>query len=189
MAISWMQKLRLGIRGWSRRQDEQRLSRDREFLQKNSSWGSPPVTPAVVQVPTSRVKENAAVEADLDGLQVAFLDDSGQIEHYLDRESGEVIEFLPNDPSPRPLSSDRRYARVPGRTEATENDDRRQFLDTIEDAELKKRLVGATASADAAGNFRSVLGTNRAAERAWYNFKNERAYTVIQEWLVTLDKT
>jgi len=189
MAISWMQKLRLGIRGWSRRQDEQRLLRDREFLQKNSSWGSPPVVPAVVQVPTSRVKKSAAVEADLDGLQVAFLDDSGQIEHYLDRESGEVIEFLPNDPSPRPLSSDRRYARVPRRTEATENDDRRQFLETIEDAGIRNRLTDATGSEDVAGSFRSVLATNRAVERAWYNFKNDRAYAVIQEWLITLEKS
>ena len=30
--------------------------------------------------------------------------------------------------------------------------------------------------------FRAALATDRALERAWYNFKNDRALAVVKEW-------
>ena len=35
-------------------------------------------------------------------------------------------------------------------------------------------------------NFRSVLASDRNAERAWYNFRNDRATAAIEAWLKKL---
>ena len=76
MAISFFQKIRLVLRGWQRRREE----RDKTFVQRNVSWVQPP--PAKAAAP-QQPKAPARV-IDMEGLQVAFLDDSGRIAHYLD---------------------------------------------------------------------------------------------------------
>src|SRR5215217_6719816 len=66
MAISFFQKLRLMLRGRARRREE----RDQEFLRRNVAWAAPPVAPKHAPVQQKTV-------IDREGLQVAFLDDSG----------------------------------------------------------------------------------------------------------------
>src|SRR2546428_8845991 len=79
---TFMQKIRLAIRGWNRRREE----KEREFLAKNLWSGAPPPSP-VHRQPGAPV-----LHIDLEGLTVAYLDDSGQIQHYLDVETGDVID-------------------------------------------------------------------------------------------------
>jgi hypothetical protein len=102
---------------------------------------------------------------DMEGLVVAYLDDSGQFQHYLDIQTGEVIDT-------REVLEDVRYRRVPPR----EADERSAFLAVLEDSGARARLA-------AAQNFRSELARDRGLERAWYNFKNDRAIAAIEEWL------
>jgi hypothetical protein len=158
MATSLMQKLRLAWHGWQRRREDA----NREFLAKNATWGNTaPSTPA----PTARP---AAVPIDMEGLQVAYLDDSGRIAYYLDTESGDVIDVH----DARPLSSPR-YRPVPRRSESSDAADRAAFTE---------KLGLQIAHADAA-EFRAAIAMDRSVERAWYNFKNERATKAIEEWL------
>jgi hypothetical protein len=152
-----MQKIRLAIRGWNRRRDE----KEREFLAKNVWGGTAPVTPSVREGP-GRV---GAV--DMEGLTVAYLDDSGQFHHYLDIETGEVIDTRD------PLSGDR-YQRVP--PHVSEAEERRAFIASLEDSGARARLASAS-------SFRSELAKDRALERAWYNFRNDRAIAAIEAWL------
>lgn len=178
MAISFFQKLKLAIRGWSRRREQAAVRQQQEFLQRNTAWTAAPA-------PASKARDDSRSTVDLEGLQVAFLDDSGRMEHYLDVESGEVVEFLMTD---RPSHSEiahnpTRYKRVPTRSAMTEREDRAAFVSTVESPAIHSQLQLTLSRSDAAGEFRQILSTDRGLERAWYNFKNDRATAAIDSWL------
>ena len=173
MALTWFQRLQVALRGWSRRRDEESKKRQDEFLQRNASWAPRQAAPTAPSSVTSRP------QVDLDGLQAAFLDSSGAIAYYLDVQSGEVIERRATDP---PLT-EARYRRVPVRTAQSDAEDRAAFASRIENAALRQTLLEAR---DAAA-FRVAISGDRAVERAWYNFKNDRATTAIAAWIRTLD--
>ena len=170
MAISLLQKIRLAWRGWNRRRDQANA----EFLAKNT-WnaGVPPAGPA----PSTAPRRQTTI--DRDGLQVAYLDDSGAIEHYLDIESGDVIEFPVSSPLCDITQNPSRFKKVPTRTAQSEAEDRRAFLQALEPSRTRDLLNVATDAAE----FRRVISGDRAVERAWYNFKNDRANAAISAWL------
>jgi len=164
-----MQKIRLALRGWSRRREEAQ----KEFVAKNVGWGVPP--PVERQAPPPVASSSSKKVADIDGLVVAFLDDSGRIDYYLDRESGEVIDVRDGAALPAP-----RFRRVPRRSEANETVDRGLFVDTLEPGAKRDALARASASPE---EFRKVLGEDRSLERKWYSFKNDRVVRVVEAWL------
>jgi len=184
MALSFFQKLKMGFRGWSRRREQAAEQRDREFVAKSTSW----VAPAVVDASAAVPKRAATAIFDLEGLEVAFLDDSGQMAHYLDVETGEVIEFLSQDSAQHPeISTDRaRYRRVPTRDAKSDAEDRQTFPGTLEPSAVREALSRVPAS-DAAA-FRRAIAADRAVERRWYSFKNDRASEAIQRWLSEVEK-
>jgi len=170
MAISFFQKIRLVLRGWSRRREQ----RDQEFLQRNMKWAPPPVgvPPPTAAAMAAEVRGRTQQTIDLDGLQAAYLDASGVIAYYLDVQNGEVVENRDG------TSLDAtRFKRVPMRK--SEDDDRRAFIETLEPSDTRLALMKSVASA----SFRSVLASDRATERAWYNFRNSRATAAIEQWL------
>jgi hypothetical protein len=171
MALTFFQKLQVAFRGWSRRREEEEKKRNEEFLARNASWGpSPPSASAHL-----RTKAPVA-EVDLDGLQVAYLDDSGRIEYYLDLQTGEVMEMRDTPPP-----SDRdRFRRVPQR--GADSEERRAFVETLEESRVKEFLKANVDTAD----WRKILATDRNVERAWYNFRNARATSAIASWLRSL---
>lgn len=180
MALSFFQKLRIGFRGWSRRREQKAEQRNREFVAKSTNWG------AKAGVPAAAVPQNSAspaVPIDLEGLQVAFLDDSGRMDHYLDMQTGEVIEFLSQDRERHPevKVSASRYRRVPTRDAKSDAEDRQTFPGTLEPSAIRDALSRVPAS-DAAG-FRRAIAADRTIERRWYSFKNDRATEAIQHWL------
>lgn len=153
-----MQKIRLAIRGWNRRRDE----KDKEFLAKNAWSGGQAIPP--VQAGQARLP---VLHVDVEGLTVAYLEDSGVFKHYLDIETGDVID------SREPLTG-ARYRQLPARR--PDADERREFIRSVDDSGARARLTSAT-------DFRSEIARDRALERAWYNFRNDRAIAAIQTWL------
>jgi len=160
MAVSLMQRLRLWWRGSQRRREE----KDREFLSKNT-W-QPPAPEAAG--PVSQQPSTASQSVDREGLQAAYLDRSGVILYYLDKETGEVVES-------RSELTDPRYARVPTQSD---EDDQREFLRTL--------TLPQRAHFQKVESFRAAIAEDRALEKAWYNFKNDRANAAIDAWLRTL---
>lgn len=156
-----MQKIRLAIRGWSRRREEA----EKEFLAKNV-WGPASAGPEAGRLKPASTQKPAV---DTEGLAVAYLDDSGRIAYYLDTETGDVVDVRDGTALSAP-----RYRRVPARSEQTDAEDRRAF------AESHETLAQSLGSAE---EFRRALSGDRAVERAWYNFKNDRAIAAIEEWL------
>ena len=157
MALTLWQRIRVAWRGWTRRREE----RNEQFLRANASWGS---AAAATARASESVRSGPAI--DLDGLQAAYLDRSGQIAYFLDTETGEVVENVSGGGSSR-------FRRVPSQTAESEAADRAEFAKG-----RREELARADAS-----TFRAVLATDRALERAWYAFKNERATLAIEAWL------
>jgi hypothetical protein len=162
MAMTLMQRLRLWFRGASRRREE----RDRAFLTSNAGWGAatastpaPPSAPAQVSQAPSTI--------DREGLQAAYLDGSGRIAYYLDISDGEVVEVRDAAPLAEP-----RYRRVPTQSHDA---DREAFLAALEPP-VRLRF-------ERASSFRAALAEDRTIERAWYNFRNDRATAAIERWL------
>ena len=164
MALTFWQRVRVAFRGWSRRREE----RQQEFLKKNAGWGSAAAQPAEV----SGTGAGTGATLDREGLQAAYLDRSGQIAYYLDVVTGEVME------SRGETLSGTNLKRVPTPSNESEAADRRAFVETLDDSRLRQELAGADAMA-----FRKLLATNRAAERSWYSFKNDRATQAIESWI------
>jgi hypothetical protein len=178
---TFIQKLTLAWRGWNRRRAEESKKRDAEALARNVTWGKPmaPAPAAPVATPV-HAQRSTTVQPDLEGLQVAFLDDSGQLTCFLEVATGEVIEYR-SGAVPADVAADpRRYRPVPRRSEESDAEDRRLFVETLEPSPLRNQL--ATAAADPAA-FRNALSIDRRIERQWYNFKNDRATAAIQAWL------
>lgn len=164
MAISFFQKLRLKLRARERHREE----REKEFLARNVSWAAPkPVAGPAARTPVSSI--------DREGLQVAFLDDSGAIAYYLDTVSGEVVEQRDGEASPDAT----RCKRVPRRNLESDSADRQKFVASLKPSAIRDRLAAAP---DAAA-FRRILSTDRALERTWYVYKNDAATAAIEAWL------
>ena len=151
-----MQKIKLAIRGWNRRREE----KDKEFLAKNQWSGGLQAAGGLKAAATQK-------NIDIEGLTVAYLEDSGLFQHYLDIETGDVVD------SREPLIG-ARFCQLPARR--ADADERREFIRTIEDSGARARLTSAN-------DFRSEIARDRALERAWYNFRNDRAIGAIQQWL------
>ncbi len=167
-----MQKLRLAFNGWARRREEAQ----RDFLAKNAAWSGVRQAPSPVAGAgqAGAGQAGAPVLHDREGLQVAFLDDSGRIVYYLDTENGEVVESRDGEKLAEP-----RYKRVPRRSAASDAADQREFVTTLEPSAMRDALRAARDPSA----FRKVLAQDRKLERAWYVFKNDRATAAIDSWL------
>ena len=67
---------------------------------------------------------------------------------------------------------------MPTRTLESEAEDRRLFAGALDPGKMRDKLAAALDPTE----FRRVLSTDRAIERAWYNFKNDRANAAIDAW-------
>jgi hypothetical protein len=163
-----MQKIRLGIRGWQRRREES----EKEFLTRNASWG------AAAPAPTIAPTKTRTFAIDMEGLTVAYLDDSGQLAHFLDTSDGEIVDVRVSESA---SYAPPRYRRIPSRNATADAEDRRAFIASL-DASPSRDALARSSDAD---SFRRALSANRTLERAWYNFRNDRAIAAIEAWLAT----
>src|ERR1700682_56223 len=86
-----MQKIRLAFKGWNRRRDEARVEAQKDFVTRNVGGGAPGAPGHAADKPSGQTLASDRAP-DMDGLIVAFLDDSGVIAYYLDCEVGEVLD-------------------------------------------------------------------------------------------------
>ena len=112
---------------------------------------------------------------DLDGLQVAYL--GVALAHYLDVETGDIIDLPLDAPPPGDAS---RFRRIPTRTDDSEEVDRRLFVEKMDRSPMRDVLAKTVDDHQA---FRRVLTEDRRTERQFFNFKNDRANRAIEEWL------
>jgi hypothetical protein len=97
--------------------------------------------------------------------------------HYLDLETGDIVDLPLDAPAP---GTPQRFRRIPTRTPESEAADRRAFATNLNMPELRARLAEAAGDAMA---FRTVLAEDHFVERAFFKFKNDQASKAIEEWL------
>ena len=115
---------------------------------------------------------------DLDGLQVAYL--GVALAHYLDVETGDIVDIPLDAPPP---GEPGRFRRIPTRTPDSEDQDRRLFVQTLQKGELAAMRDQLAAVVDDHHAFRQILSADRRVERAFFNFKNDQATRAIEAWL------
>jgi hypothetical protein len=161
-----MQKIRLAFRGWQRRRAES----EKEFLTRDASWGAP--APVAAATPA----KTRTFDIDMEGLTVAYLDDSGRLAHFLDTLDGEIVDIRIAESATYP---EPRYRRIPSRSANADAEDRRAFIASLE-ASSSRDTLARSSDAD---SFRRALAADRTLERAWYNFRNDRAIAAIEAWI------
>jgi hypothetical protein len=112
---------------------------------------------------------------DLDGLQVAYL--GVALAHYLDLETGDIIDSPLDDPPP---GDESRFLRIPTRTAESEGEDRRLFVEKMEFSAMKDRLARLV---DDPNGFRAAISEDLRVQRQFFNFKNDQATRAIEEWI------
>lgn len=115
---------------------------------------------------------------DMEGLQVAFL--AHLMPHYLDLETGDVVDVYPGQPHPE---DPQRFRRIPSRSDESEAEDRRAFVAQLKSPEARAQLAHAV---ETAGAFRAAVSLDRQIEKSWFSFKNDQATRAIDAWLKTL---
>jgi hypothetical protein len=117
----------------------------------------------------------AGMAVDLEGLQVAYL--GVALAHYLDVETGDILDVSLDEPPPADTD---RYRRIPTRTPESEAADRQAFVATVKYAGTREQLA---ATVDNAMAFRQALSDDLTTQRAFFNFKNDQATKAIAAWL------
>lgn len=112
---------------------------------------------------------------DLDGLQVAYL--GVALAHYLDLETGDIIDLPLESPPP---GEESRFRQIPTRTPESESQDRRLFVETMDFSVMREHLSRLV---DDPSEFRLALSEDRRVERSFFNFKNDQATRAILVWL------
>jgi len=113
---------------------------------------------------------------DLDGLQVAYL--GVALAHYLDLETGDILDQSLDDDPPGDSS---RFRKIPTRTPESEAEDRRLFVERM-DARSPMRDQLAELIDDSQG-FRAKLAEDIYVQKKFFNFKNDQATRAIEAWL------
>lgn len=172
--MNWLQKTRLGLKGWLRRRRERAEGRRAAFLDRELRWDRPaePGKP-------SEAAARSGPDVDWEGLQVAWLDRSGRIAWYFDPATGEVVR-AEEGAAPEGVGT---LHPIPHRTAETDHADREAFAAGLEEGRMRSELENANRADDPDAAFRAALTRSRDLERSWISFRNERASRAVAAWV------
>ena len=125
---------------------------------------------------------------DWEGLVVGFESRSAQITHFLDRETGDVVQVVEAREPARhaELSSSSRYLALPRDRGERGVGEMELFLEEIEDEKAREELRRALSTARPADAYRSALLAYPREEARFFQFKQRRARERAEEWLAAM---
>ena len=129
--------------------------------------------------------DNPRMELDWEGLSVAFAARSKLMNHFVDRETGEVVAHLNGSAELRPaleLERQGRYVRIPKSTPDVDAVRARDFAVTMESAPVREKALAAL-EADGPNAFREALIASPNDEAAWFVFRDRRVREELKAWL------
>lgn len=125
------------------------------------------------------------VELDWEGLSVAFAARSKLMNHFLDRETGEVVAHLNGAPELRTaldLERAGRYVRIPKSTPDVDTVRCRDFAPLMESAPVRRKALAALEK-DGPSGFRAALLDSPNDESAWFIFRDRRVREELKAWV------
>ena len=138
------------------------------------------------------VPRKIKVTVDLEELCVAFEFSSVDNRYYLDLETGEIInisdEFVDHEEKEeleRKVEEGfgKRYVSIPYASSDESYKDMEDFVETLEDQDLKEKLYIAIDGRGAFRRFKDVLLGYPEERERWFKFKDARVTERINEWL------
>ncbi len=125
---------------------------------------------------------------DWEGLVVGFESRSRQITHFLDRETGDVVQVVETREPDRhaELSASRRYLALPRDHGERGAGEMELFVAEVEEPETREELRRALTSDDPAASYRETLLRHPREENRYFQFKQRRARERAEEWLAAM---
>lgn len=132
------------------------------------------------------------IKVDWDGLCHAFEDASGEIDYYLDTETGEV--FMVSDlvmsseecekiKDEIEAAAEDRYLYIEGQMPWEGYRDMEDFIETVEDENLKEKLYIAIDGPGAFRRFKNVLLGYPEERQRWFAFRDAHLEERVLKWL------
>lgn len=138
------------------------------------------------------MSEKIQVPADLQELSFIFEDSSCEHRSYLDLKTGEIIRIFDDimEPDEKEELDDRveeglgeRYITIPNAESHDGYRDMEDFIETVNDMNLKEKLNTAIAGKGAFRRFKDVLNYYPKERERWFKFKDEKVLERVNEWL------
>lgn len=137
------------------------------------------------------------LRVDLPMLCLAFEDGSGMQKYYLDCQTGEVIvssseaEFSDDFDSIEEMKdaiecNPTRYIRVPNILSREGYENMEEFIETLEDPNLKEKLYIAIDGPGAFRRFKDVLIAYPEERENWFTFRDKKIENRVIEWLKSI---
>jgi isochorismate hydrolase len=129
--------------------------------------------------------EGASVrlEVDWEGLAVAFENQLPENHSFLDLKTGKVHTIM-SSAMPEPPGPAEEFRYIPPRSSREGYRTMQRFIEKIEDAVLKEKLVATLVGKGAFRRFKDVLLEYPETRQQWFGFKDAEVYNYIREWLV-----
>lgn len=135
------------------------------------------------------------MKVDLEGLVVAFSDDSVERSYYLDTDSGRVFNVLEDHDDPETqeivweLEADTRgrYVQIPKPSMEQRLEEQDAFVESLEDGKMKETIEKLLEDDHDGSKFAEFVERDREARDAWRDFRMERSREKAKEWIETLD--
>lgn len=136
------------------------------------------------------------MKVDLEGLIVAFSDDSVERSYYVDTDSGRVFNVLEDHDDPETqeivweLEADTRgrYVLVPKPTMEQKLEEQDAFIESLDESDSMKEKLEKLLEDDHDGSkFAEFVERDREARDAWRDFRMARSRDKAKDWIETLD--
>ncbi|TRZ89490.1 MAG: hypothetical protein D4R88_05410 [Methanosarcinales archaeon] len=138
------------------------------------------------------MSEKIKVPADLQEICILFEDSSCEHRGYLDMKTGEIIQIFDDimDADENEELDDKvdeglgeRYIAIPNAESHDGYHDMEDFIETVNDRNLKEKLNIAISGKGAFRRFKDVLNSYPKERERWFKFKDDKIKERVNEWL------
>jgi hypothetical protein len=151
----------------------------------SSSSGVAPLAGAAPLAPTGPLRE---VPVAWEALEDGFENNAPEVHSYLHTHTGEVIRIVDGIADPemhRRVMGDTNYLRVEPVSSREQYRWMERFIATVEEGELRDKLVQAIDGKGAFRRFKDVLMSFPVDRERWFTFRSERLRSCMEGWLET----
>ncbi|MFO0685476.1 MAG: UPF0158 family protein [Sandaracinus sp.] len=123
-----------------------------------------------------------------EALEDAFENNAPEVHSYLHLENGEVIRIVDGIADPgmhQRVMGDTQYLRVEPVSSREQYRWMERFIATVEEGELRDKLVAAIDGKGAFRRFKDVLMSFPVDRERWFAFRSERLRACMETWLAT----
>jgi hypothetical protein len=121
-----------------------------------------------------------------EALEDAFENNAPEVHSYLNLETGDVVRIVDGVADPATagrIATDPQYMRVEPVSSREQYRWMERFIATVDESELRQKLVAAIDGKGAFRRFKDVLMSFPVDRERWFAFRSERLRTAIDAWL------